>query len=231
MSKVITQEASISNVFQPRVEFDRHGFGSAVWEKGYNVTIESNVLCPCRGISSPQLATCQNCLGTGFVFLGAYQTKMLLMSLNANTKYREWSKENIGTVSVTALVRDYLCFMDRITVLDSLATQSETVFMKNYNGQSYCYTIYPIINIIDMFIFINENTALKRLLLNTDYTIIGNKILFTSLYPNDITISIRYKHNLQYHIIDVVHDVRNSPITQESGVKVTELFPDRKSVV
>ena len=225
MDKAIITEQSISQVHHPRIEFDKPSFEDAVWSKGYNVYIESTIKCPCRGKSSSNLATCQNCLGTGYVYLDRYDTRMLVHSINVNTKYKEWSEEKIGTASVTALARDYFSFMDRITIKDSMAIQSEIAFVKNTSTQSYIFTIYDPLSIDYMFIYAGDTVKLTKLVLNTDYTIDRNKIIFTSIYQDDIAVSIRYKCNLQYHVIDVPHDVRNSPVTGNTGSLENTLFP------
>lgn len=225
MAKTITQQASPSLVGQPRIELELDDFSAAIWNKGYKVYIEPAIKCPCVSKGAPALATCSNCMGTGYVFLGKYETRMLMHSINVNTKFKEWSEERQGQVQISALVRDYLNFMDRITVVDSLSTQSELVFTKTYADQCYAYTIYDIQSVIDCFIYEGDNVQLKRLVLGTDFTIERNKILFVEDYTDDTTISLRYKHNLQYHIIDNIHDVRNHPIQNNVGKLQSTLFP------
>lgn len=223
-SNIIVQQAIPVIQGWPRVDLNLEGFEAIVQTKGLDVTWEATILCPCRTTDNSNLSTCQNCMGTGWVMVNKTQTKMILHSMNANTKYKEWSEEKLGTASVTAMNRDKLSFMDRIIVNGAEGIQSQVIYTKLYSNQVYAYTIYDIESILDLFVFVDATHKLTKLEEGIDYTYTRNKILFTSLTVGK-SISIRYKHKIQYHIIDLPHDVRNSYEIDTNGRDSQTILP------
>jgi hypothetical protein len=222
----IVQKPSPNLLGQPVVNFELNDFESAVWNKGYEVIHEQMIKCPCKQNLNEGnfLSDCSNCQGSGYVYLNPSRTRMILHSMNYNTKYKEWSEEKIGTVSVTSMQRDRLSFMDRITVVDSSAVQSELLILKLYGSTKFLYTIYDITSIIDIFTFSDSVSPLRKLNEGVDFVYERNKVIILTNDAIGKVFSVRYNHNSQYHIVDLVHDVRNSPKFDSNKLNV-EIFP------
>jgi hypothetical protein len=115
---------------RPRANFINTEFDINIWEHGYNVIHELGLQCPCKSKNTNQQSNCKNCGGSGWIFLNPTKTRMVLHSMNLNTKYQMWSQENAGTVSISCRSNETLGFMDRLTVLDGLAIFWEVLFLK-----------------------------------------------------------------------------------------------------
>lgn len=205
-----------------RVDFVKSEFDDLIWKKGYDVIHEKSLTCPCASKNTNQLSNCKNCGGSGYIFYNPTKTRMVIHSMNLNTKFKEWSKENAGTASVSALSESETSFMDRITVIDGLAIFSEVVFLKNYADSTYYWnTIYDIKEILYIGLFRESDQKLTVLKYGTDFTYENNKIIFitaTTLYSDevvgvenlDLSITVRYKHSPQLHLIDLPRETMQS---------------------
>ena len=210
----------------PRVDFLTPDFDALVWNKGYDVVYEKAIQCPCSMRTQNYQSSCMNCMGSGWIFINPVQTKAVLQSINRNTKYQQWSQEMLGTISVTMENRFQLSFMDKLRVIDSTIIYAENVLVRNFEGQLYAYTIYPIIDITECFLFIDVKSKLQFLINGVDFTFQENKILFNSSNIKEgSSISVRYIHNLQYNIIDINHDVRNSYLLDNRSREQQNLLP------
>jgi hypothetical protein len=271
-------------VQKPRVDFRGGDFDAVTWQKGLDVIVESAIECPCKSKNNDQLSTCGNCRGTGWVFINNTQDRAILTSINTETKYKEWSVEKAGTVSVTLQRRSYLSFMDRVTIKDSQVIQSEVIEPKVFNSNYFSYTIYDIDDVVEVFQFVDSNEKLALLEEGVDYTVERNKVLFTItptddltslkaitgylpnnkvllssagkaynysslstetpdddlvIKPDDITlpdpgrwvkaddlaVSIRYWHKLQYQVLEIPHVIRNSYKKNTQGREELQLLP------
>lgn len=224
MAKNIVQRPAPNINNQPVVSWILDDFEALVWNKGYDVVIERMVKCPCKGRDGGFLSDCQNCQGTGYIFINPFETRVVLHSMNYNTQYKEWSEEKRGQVNITSIFRDRLSFMDRITVIDSSAILNELVQLRQYENTKYLYTIYDIISVIDIFVFNSSSIPLTKLIEGVDYTFERNKIIILTNYEVSRTFSVRYSHKVQYHVLDLVHDIRNSSKKDITGLK-SEQFP------
>lgn len=195
-----------------RVDLVKSDFDAIVWQKGYDVILEKAIECPCRNRPDGQaLSDCRNCGGSGWVFYNPVQTRMVIQSINKDTQYKEWSKENLGTAKISALNEQQLSYMDKITILNAVQTLNETLFFKQHSDGVYrAMSTYKIIDIVDIFEFVDSQHPLKVLTEN-DYTIVNERWIelsnVTEQYP---TISIRYTYNPIYHILDINRDVMTS---------------------
>ncbi len=197
-----------------RADFDKNKFDALITQKGYDVIHEKCLQCPCKSKNSGQQTSCKNCGGSGYVYFNPAKTRMVIHSMNINTKFKEWSKENIGTASISSLAETETSFMDRITVLDGIAIFTEVLFLKKYGDTTFYWnTIYNIKEISYLGLFIDTDEKFKPLVYGTDFTYSDNKIIFltVNLYLDnlstpsdelDISVSVRYKHSPQLHIID-----------------------------
>lgn len=228
MERVVIRK-SAPNIPPPvSPEFIKGDFDDTIYSKGLAVVHEKTVKCPCKSKGVPSsLTTCQNCQGTGWFVVDATETKMLMSSINSNTKYKTWGEENMGTVSITAMVRDKVSFMDKIRLIDSEAIISELLYPYSFNGNNFAYTIYDPINIINCFMFVSTGEKLRKLIQGTHYTIERNKLILnpSNTFPTNPQISIRYTHNLVFGILDTPHDIRNSYATNSDGKNESILLP------
>lgn len=200
-------------VSKPDVRFDKGNFDAFVWKHGYPVYHDKMIQCPCGGTGHPNV-TCGNCLGTGWVLVERVQTRMVLQSINLDTKFKEWSVEKTGTVKITALDKDVLNFMDRVVALQAVAPFSELLKIRTRileTPNKFAYSSYDIIGIIGVYRWTSDSAALTRMVEGTDFTYERNKIIFSDIYDNnsDLRVTIKYWHNPQFHIIDVMRDIIN----------------------
>lgn len=206
----------------PRVDFMTPDFDALIWNKGYSVIIEKAISCPCGKRTKEYQTACKNCQGTGWVFINPVETKAVLQSINKSTRYKEWSVELVGTVSVTVENRFQLSYMDKLVVTGASILEVENVLVKKHGTQLYSTTIYPMLKVDYIFLFKSVNEKLVPLVLGTDYTISQNKLLYLgSGVKEGDSVSLRYSHFLQYNVIDLNHDVRNSTY-QDDKLKETQ---------
>lgn len=204
-------KTQVNYVGIPRVDFISPDFDALVDNKGYDVIWERAIPCPCSKRQQPH-STCKNCQGVGWVFINPTQIKAVGQSINKDTQYKDWSMELLGTISLTVKSMYHLNFMDRITLLGAEVPQSENLLVKDYDGQAYANTIYSINSVIDIFEFTFEDEPLKLLIQGEDYTFEGNKVLFLKDLSEGTSVSISYMHNVQYNVLDLPHDIRQTII-------------------
>lgn len=202
---------------------------ATVRDKGILVIYEKAYLCPCKSKEADHLNTCKNCRGTGYIFANPTKTKMIITSIQADSKLkeaalREWGFVDLGTVKITASNEDKLSFMDRIVITDATAELAQIVYPKltdgsdNSNsdsgddGQLFAYTKYDIKAIEYIALFNGADNKLIRLIEDTDYTFRDNVLLFDPKYNNLVNpcVTIRYVHNPTYHITDVLRESMTS---------------------
>lgn len=195
----------------PQANLIKGKFDTLIWQQGYDVIKESAIKCPCKSENTNQQSNCKNCGGVGWIFLNAKKTKMIMHSMNLNTKFKEWSEQNMGTASISCLAEDELSFMDRITTLDGNAIFSEVLFVRERDDVYFFNTIYNIKEVLYIGLFISTGEVLKPLIYGTDFTYSENKIIFLTaseyidplVTEQDISIALRYKHAPQFHVIDI----------------------------
>lgn len=224
----------------PQANLVQNEFDKLIWNKGYDVLYEKALKCPCKSKSTGQQSDCKNCGGTMWIFINPTNTKMVLQSMSAITKYKEWSEEKSGTVSITCMSNEELCHMDRITVLKGNSIFHEVLFLKtdiadtsesvsesqstsdSVISQSVYFfnTIYDIKQVLYIGIFNGTQNKLVPLKYGIDFTYIDNKIFLStetaeeyvnpSLEEQDISITLRYKHAPQYHVLDIPRETIQS---------------------
>lgn len=205
-----------NTIAQPEVDFRKNDFDALIWNKGYNVEIEKAYRCPCKSKGTDELSSCRNCGGSGWFFINPTATKMVMQGMNHDDKYKHWSSELIGTVKITYMERDRLSWMDRITSSDAVSEFSEVLFPAEVPDGSggtemVASTTYAMISIDDVFVFQAANQ--KHLRLDSgqyDFSQGGYYITITDQAIADIedlTISVRYKHRPQFHVIDIPRDI------------------------
>lgn len=220
---IIEQTPPNMNSF-PRQDFVKEDFESLIYQKGYLVYHERAILCPCKSKITDNQSNCQNCGGSGWLFLDKIQTRMLLFNLNLDTKYKEWSEEKLGTVKISCSDKDQISFMDKITLVDSDSIHKQIIYPILYNNTLFSYLNYFVKEVLNCYLFINSNQKLKKLTIkDSDFSVQDNIFILNKKYykgeDNLIAISITYRHSNTYHVLDTPRDIINSFIVNESTGK------------
>lgn len=207
-----------ADIGTPQPILVRKLYDDAIYNKGYNASIERALQCPCKvkGSDSP-LSSCMNCGGSGWVFIDKQSTKLLCQSMANRTKYTIWTSENTGTVNITARPEDRLGFMDRVTINDLLIIWPESlVLRKSTSNVFFAFTIYQPIQILDVYFFAGDSVELVYIP-PANYSFDNNKIIINSIPGYDITtiqnprITVRYMCSPTYYVIDINRDIIKQP--------------------
>lgn len=223
MAKQITNTPS-HYVGQIRTDFMNPDFDVLVDNKGNDAVWERAIPCPCTGRDKAAQTICKNCLGTGWVFINPKQIKAIVQSINRNTEYKEWTTALLGTVNLTVKAEHQFNYMDRVTILNSNSIHSEVRILLQDSQNTFCTTIYPIKSIVDIFLFESPYKPLKLLKFEEDYTFSQNTIFFPKIEREKV-VSITYKHDIQYHVLDLNHDVRNTILLDDFSREVQLKLP------
>jgi len=192
-----------------QVRFQPWRFDSLVFDKGYEVWIDRALRCPCTVKGTGQaLISCDNCVGIGWIFVNRIETRIAMQQLNANVKYENWSQTTTGMAKVTARAIDKLAFMDRIVLREVEGYFNEVIRVRDYDSRKVGFSIYDILEIESIYLFDGDKSPLIPVP-ETDYVVDGVKIIFDSKFNSmrDMTISVRYRHCLTYHVIDMNRDI------------------------
>lgn len=199
-----------TNLSSPRVDLIKGEFDRLIDQKGRDVILEKALQCPCKSSQTNQQSACKNCGGTGWVFINPVRTRMILAAINIVNEYRPWSEELRGTVNITCKAEEELTVMDKITSLDGEAIFTEVLFFKQKNADVFTYSTYNIKKMLYIGMYSAANSPLIRLKEGIDYTVDKNIIRLknTTLItedPNqiDVSITVRYKHAPEFHVIEV----------------------------
>lgn len=221
-----------SQIGQPQTNFRENDFNALIFSKGYDVIVEQAYTCPCSLESNKAQTTCKNCLGTGYVFANPLKTRAIVTSINRNTKYKEWNVENMGTVQLTLRDGvDRVTYYDKITLPESLSQYHENKpLLIDGEGKKFIFTTYPVKNIDSLFLYDGNENPLIRVT-EDNYTIrTGSEHIVEiddSVIPaesNEI-VSIRYTHKLQYMVLDLPHDLRQSFKINRNGQEERQDMP------
>lgn len=190
-----------------RADFHRNDFEKLIAQKGRSVIIEQSLQCSCKSRSINQQSNCQNCGGTGWIFINPRKSRLILQQMKVSVIFKDKSEDVSGDISVTGSDTEELTFMDRITMPDGKAIFNEVLFFKIKNNITFSFSSYNIKEIIYIGYFQGVNLPLLRLRSNIDYTFDKNiiKIINPAIVPvqGDISISVRYVHAPTYLITDM----------------------------
>ncbi len=212
----IQDSAPQSMYGQPQVSFRPNDFSAVIWAHGYDIICEKAVRCPCQGNGDSPLPSCQNCHGSGYFYINPYRTKALITGLNRDTQYTHWAPELMGTAAITVRDqdKDYVSYFDRITVEDEYASFTEMVEARLMVGEEVAvFLSYAPIEASAVYLFKASDEPLI-LLDKTTYEIVPDNPYCIRFEPGNVAegdgVSVLYKHRVEYHIIDIPHEIRAS---------------------
>ena len=216
----ITATKTPDLIYQPEIYLRKNDFEATIWNKGYEVYLDKMMPCPCKAKSLPgALLSCRNCGGSGYVLIKRYQTKMVLQSMNLDTKFKDWSEEKMGTVRITSLAVDEVSYYDRIILHTENSLYRQLVYGKKHedSGEIYISLAFEPKEIKYLIFFEGEGNPLT-FLYPSDYSIISNKIILDSKFKeifkqnldNNLNFSIEYSCSPQFHVIDIGRDFMSS---------------------
>lgn len=203
---------------QPQVSFRPNDFDSVIWAHGYDIICEKAIRCPCQGNSGSPLPDCQNCHGFGYFFVNPRRTKALVTGLNRNTQYVQWAPELMGTAAITVRDedKDFLSYFDRVTVEDEYASFTEMLVAREMIGDEVAvFLSYAPIEdgIVAVYTFKDSESPLIKLDPSV-YEIVPENPYCLRFAPGNVPpetgVSVLYKHRVEYHIIDMPHEIRAS---------------------
>lgn len=232
MADSIRQSPATNLVGTPTPTLKKDLFDGNIWGYGYEVLVDKAIECPCKqsGKNSNQI-NCQNCRGTGWVFINPVKTKAIITSINQDTKYKPWSQELIGNISITFRDIDNVAFMDRITLIDESTIFSQICPIRTAtDATKFIFAAYGIESIEDIFVFAGESSPLVKLT-SDKYSISTDNPFVVEFTTNALSssinnsVSIRYKHKIQYNILDMPHVVRSSPDLNNLGQLKKQKLP------
>lgn len=191
-----------------RVDFNKEDYDVLIEQKGRRVLVEKALLCPCKSPSVNQQSNCKNCGGTGYAFVNAHETRMIIQKINLVNDFAPWSEENRGFANISFNASEELTWMDKITALDGIVIFNEVLFFKQKASEIFTYTVYPIKGIVYVGLWIDVDQQYQELTLGTDYTYENNviKLINNSLVQGTVdntNITIRYKHAPVFHLIEM----------------------------
>lgn len=229
---IITNTPADIGATNSEVKFIKNKFNELVYDKGIDVWVDKAIRCPCVVESTGQaLPGCKNCLSVGWVFVNRKVTRLVVQGIKANVKYEQWSQTTTGFAKVTARAIDRLCFMDRIILQEAEGIFQEVLKPKLWSGAIIAYPNYLPLEILDIYRFDTKDTKLIPLLegAGNDYQIVDNSLVFNNSFtsmvtsdPTTLSVTIRYVHNITYHVVDMNRDVmmtkvRACKVGEESG--------------
>ena len=114
------------------VRFEPQRFNSLIFDKGYEVWVDKAMRCPCTVKGTGQaLLSCDNCVGTGWIFVNRIETRVAIQNINANIKYENWSQTTTGMAKITSRAVDKLAFMDRVILREVAGMFNEVVRIRS----------------------------------------------------------------------------------------------------
>jgi len=231
----IRQDTPPNIVGQPNPVFEENAFDVAIWNKGYDVILEKAIRCPCKDKQTGKnLPTCQNCRGVGWFFINPIQTKGIITGVNDTMKYKAYSPEFIGDISLTIKNNIRLSIMDRAIFKNDYSILSEDKIVRNFDDGGIKYFVflsYEAKEIEDVFVFQGATSPLIRLtssqysINTTNGFVLDFDYDFSAITNFSGNVGIRYKHELQYHIVELPHDLRRSFKVDVSGKEEKLLLP------
>lgn len=217
MSKRTIIDSSQQSLYgQPQVQFRPNDFNAAIWSHGYDIICERAVRCPCQGNGGAPLPDCQNCHGFGYFFINPTRTKALITGLNKSTNHVQWSPELIGTAAITVRDEDkeLISYFNRVTLEDEYAVFTEMIISREMRtGDFACFMTYAPIEVESVYAYQSSDSPLVKLSQEEYYISEDNPyclVVNSDKVGFESGVSVTYKHRVEYHIIDLPHEIRAS---------------------
>lgn len=212
-------QQSPNTIGYPSPEFDKGAFDAAIVQKGYKIYQERAVACPCGEPGHPK-PNCPYCGGLGYFFIEPTETIALITGVNVNTKYKEWTMDNAGTIAVTTFEEGLnFGFFDKITFKEKFGRFSETRKIRFGGGKHFVWLTFKLKELYSIYMLNVAGTMIELssdmyTVENDGYTIVINAELGEI---DGLVLSVYYKHYIQYNVIDLPHELRASNITDANG--------------
>ena len=194
-------------------------FKQAISNHGYDVLLEKALFCPCKDKANGHVdVSCKNCGGTGWIFINKIKTRALISHINQQTKFLNWTENNVGTISISTSAEDKVGFMDKVTILDVETVFSQIVHArKSSSNKLFAFLAYEPISIEALYLFESSESPLIPIS-EGQYTILNNKLILDDVFLNALVgvtdphlqylnLTVRYYHLPVYHIIDINREV------------------------
>lgn len=224
----------------PRADLEKQSFEKLIFQKGREVIHEKTIQCPCKSKSTGPLSSCQNCGGSGWVYLNPKKTRMVITTMNVVTDTKAWSEESRGTINFTALDSLQVANRDRITVVDGMTIHSEVLHFKYKDGQYFAFSTYPVRKVLYSALYVDDSSVLAVIdpddylsfpyncVVKIDESIIpeGKKIKDEGdqVIDVDLSMSIRYYHNPSFMVVELRRETMQSA-KYTGGMEVSQEMP------
>jgi hypothetical protein len=233
---MITKASPPNLTNTPSPFFRKNDFESAIWKLGYTIEVSKACKCSCQTANNHALPDCQNCNGLGWFWINPIETKAILHSINLNTKFKEWSEELLGTCSLSIRDNTRLSYMDKIVIknspnLDNKVVYSEVLTLRGDVGAEWVFMSYKPIDLISVHIFQGSDKPLYFLdatcysVAEENEYVLKFDFDFSSISYFNGVVTILYAHELQYHVLDLPHDIRNSIYIDRNGKESQIVLP------
>lgn len=208
----------IAEVTRDRVDFDHTKFKKITDSKGYILDWYSGMICPCRkDVTEQPISNCVNCGGSGFYFLDPVEITGIISSAVMQKNYINWSEALQGTAYLSVQPDNKIGWMDKIVVKTALTSFSEVMTVYLDGTTKKVKTHYSVDEITANYKFLGATSphydipinfiqvnpsVLNELIITDDNVLVGDRI------------TVLYKYNPTYLVIELLNDFRNTFVTK-----------------
>lgn len=198
-----------------RVEFTLAEFIRTIQQHGYDARWSKALICPNNDPYQPDhhRLSCDFCDQTGFLYMDPIEIKVHVSSFSTRQIFMTEGRYNPGTAYFTTLPEHKISFWDKIELLSAEARFTQVM----PRGTNPYKTKYPVIELFSALT--SENVVIDPATITID----GDGFLVLPAWTGDF-VSFSYTYRPVYIIQDLLHQVRDSRIT-DSGVDVEATFP------
>lgn len=216
-----------------RTDFQYDEFYWLVRQKGYMVTWEKAVLCPCitKDKDGQPDFNCPLCKGKGKYWHDPQDIQGIMTNLNEQDKFTQSGEIMAGTSYFTTLPTFKLGFWDRITHWHSTVRFSEVVVKGDQGGKDYLR-----FNPIEVVCGKSLRTVKTEYLENVDYVVDNQKGLIdwspgASHEPlRGERYTVDYMINPRWIVIDLINVIRDTYVKRKKPGIVFQEMPVRAMV-
>lgn len=191
-----------------RIDFRTSEFDKMIYQKGCKVIWEKSILCSCLDkITGQPDYNCSFCKGKGYDYFDPKQIRLVATSITGNKEQIPIGLLDVGTAYITTMTSDEVNFRDRLTFVDFRTTYSEVLTYDDsvVTGVKLRYDVEEILSVQKLGTVI-PTSAYE---LSTD----KKRLIFdSSTFSNDERFSVLYKIKPAYVVIDIIHELRGTPV-------------------